>query len=311
MFLKKYRTRTNVKKNIYWIIFLLLSFIIFEASVYAFNRSESFLFRAASYFSYDALVDKAGEFYENKNLKPRTEDYFLVQIAAEHNEDFSKRVSSNFLGKENKKDPFRRILNKSDSARDLSIKREVQYLDEFADFIAWNSDILGNKFYTVDEEYAEFLNDPWDDLMLKALYCDISGYDEMDFFLLSLINDEKGGYLDTHFLLGLLLLKENRCFNEERISEGIEKVIGEIVAAQKSDQKFSDLYAERIVFLYWAGHGDLVEKEWISKVKRNFKKDDLGWRDIGESMSNPHTTGLSILALIYFSEGETAQKFYK
>ena len=120
---------------------------------------------------------------------------------------------------------------------------------------------------------------------------------------------DDGGYWDTHYLMSLLLLKKNGCYEQRRVDDEIEKVVKRIVEIENNDIYFSDLYAERIVALYWAGKGDLVRASWIDKIS-NFPGTDSGWADKGKYFSNAHTTGLALLSLLYYQDGSNSQQFY-
>ena len=134
----------------------------------------------------------------------------------------------------------------------------------------------------------------------------MSGYDDFDEELLGLMRDNEGGYGDTHYLLGLLLLEKLGCRTTEKLFHEKKEVIKSIITAQEDEQEFSDLFAERIVLLFWAGHGDAVDLNWIERIIQE-QQTNKGWHDSGEVESNPHTTGLSSLAIKYFIEGEIRQ----
>jgi hypothetical protein len=189
-------------------------------------------------------------------------------------------------------DPFIRFLNKEKYITSLKFSKPE------------------NDSYKVNSEYEFAITYRLDGIVLKALYCDITGYNDEDFSVLQTLNHGGGSYEDTHFLLALLYLKENGCYDKNKIEKLIEEAVGSIINAEKNDTSFSDLYAERIVILYWAGYGRSVERYWIDTVKNNFT-DDPGWR-INKFLlfSSSHPTGLALLSLIYYLEDKPQQFFY-
>ena len=197
-------------------------------------------------------------------------------------------------------DPFKRLLNRDDYIKDLKIipKQKNKITEEY-----------DNSFYHLNDKYNKYLMDPWDDILLKGLYADIIEFNQADLNNLLSIKTGKGNYTDTHILLSLLLAKENNGFDKNIINSAIKNLALILVNAQNNDKIFTDLYAERVVFLYWAGFGNLVKKEWIDFIK-NSQNEDLGWSGYEEEGSNPHSTALALLSIIYFKEGKLKQDFY-
>ena len=198
-----------------------------------------------------------------------------------------------------KNDPFKRLLNRDDYVKDLEITSST-----------WNNtEEYNNSFYIINSKYQKYLMDPWDDILLKVLYADILGFNKTDFDRLLSLKSGKGDYTDTHVFLALIILKQNNGFDQKKIDISLKELAAILVKAQDKDKIFSDLYAERVVFLYWAGFGNLVKKEWINIIK-NSKNKDMGWSDYQGEESNPHSTGLALLSIIYFKEGKSKQDFY-
>ncbi len=163
--------------------------------------------------------------------------------------------------------------------------------------------------YRVSSEYRRFLVDPWDEILLKPLYCDVYGYSDRDFSALASIPLD-GGYADTHKLLGLLFLREQGCYDRAMLDRMIRQGSERIAGSAESDAGWSDLSSERIVFLYWAGEGSLVKREWVERIA-DAQGSDGGWSDPDfGSGSNAHSTGLSLLAIRYFLEGKTPVSFF-
>lgn len=189
--------------------------------------------------------------------------------------------------------PFIRLINKSKYIADLKFSKPE------------------DGSYKINPEYKFALKYKLDSIVLRALYCDIDGYSDEDFSVLQTLNVGDGGYEDTHFLLSLLFLKINGCYEKNKIEKSIAAVVTPIISAEKNDRYFTDLYAERIVMLYWAGYGRSVQRSWVDVVKNNFNSDDPGWKiDKFFFYSDSHPTGLALLSLIYYLEGKSEQNFY-
>ncbi len=146
--------------------------------------------------------------------------------------------------------------------------------------------------------------------ILKALYCDKINYTKQDFETLKQIRDYKGGYGDTHYLLGLLFLNSLNCLDSKTFTTEKSYVINDILKAQeKPIQKSIDLFAERIVFLYWAKEKNKIKYAWIKKL---IKAQDYSgyWIDIEQKEPNPHITGLCALSIKYFIENGVKDKIW-
>lgn len=200
-----------------------------------------------------------------------------------------------FLQKKYKDNPFKRLVNKNDPLTTIQIKRNPDGGPRF-----WT-------YYTISG--ANFPNVGWNDMLLKAMYCDKTGYDDVDFKIASKLRSGNGNYNDTHYLYVLLLLKGNHCYNQKTIESEIKKTAEVIAKAEDKANTFSDLYVERIVFLYGAGLGDQVKWEWIENVKNSFSP-QYGWTDPDNFHFNDHTTGLALLSLLYYDAGKPYQPFY-
>ncbi len=162
--------------------------------------------------------------------------------------------------------------------------------------------------YRIKGEYRRFLVDPWDAMLLRALYCRIYGYSDADFSALASVPLD-GKYADTHKLLGLLLLREQRCYDQDILDRMIRQGAEHIARSAAADQQWSDLFSERIVFLYWAGEGSLVKRDWIDRIAEAQGREG-GWTDpTWGADPNAHSTGLSMLAIRYFLEGKEKVEF--
>lgn len=163
--------------------------------------------------------------------------------------------------------------------------------------------------YRIKGEYRRFLVDPWDAVLLRTLYCRVYGYSDADFSALASVPLD-GKYADTHKLLGLLLLREQRCYDRDILDRMIRQGAEHIARSADEDPRWSDLFSERVVFLYWAGEGSLVKREWIDRIAEA-QGGDGGWMDPSWGADpNAHSTGLSMLAIRYFLEGENGAEFF-
>lgn len=163
--------------------------------------------------------------------------------------------------------------------------------------------------YEISPSYRMFLRDPWDDLLLRALYCDVYGYTPQDFQVLGrLVPDQ--GYTDTHVLLALLFLRENGCYDTPERERAMRSVVERVSQAAENDKEWSDLYSERIAFLYFAGEGERVKPEWIRRIVAAQERGG-GFRDplFGDE-PNAHSTGLSLLVFRYFLEQAKEPSFF-
>lgn len=240
----------------------------------------------------NSLISKGINFYSKDRAKDLKIDSYIML------KDIATRTGNNDLLVEEgiyDNDLFVRFLNKEKFPESLEIMMPKLYPPYRV---------------SLKDEYAR--TEPFAGILLKALYCDKLGYTDYDFGILYTLYNGDGSYWDTHFLLSLIFLKNNNCYEEEKINTAIKQVSKSIILAQEKDVEFTDVYAERIVMLYWAGYGNFVQKDWIRKVKENFIENPPGWKAIGFlPYPNSHTTGLSLLSLLYYLEGKPYQSFYK
>jgi hypothetical protein len=230
----------------------------------------------------------------------RVDDAFLFQAIGRARSGSSYRlptdIADRFAG-----DPFLRIIDAERGADDLVFFRRAEPLRPLPN--------IENNSYLVNTPYERFLRDPYDDILLKALYCDTTGYTDTDFSILKSVMTGAGDYADTHALWGLAMLRANSCYDPEPLAAEMEILAKAVAAAADRDGRFSDLYAERLVLLYWSGHGDMVREPWVRFI-RDHLTDDPGWRDGDDVSANAHTTGLALLALLYFEAGEPSQPLF-
>lgn len=253
-------------------------------------RSDSFSRATGRLFMYTAYRD-GGNFYRTADRSDfRTDERWLHALLFDHMRE-GVRGSARHVPA----DPFHKVFG--DTYRSWKVF-------PFAGPVS-----MGNREgYAVGADYRSFMQDPWDDLVLRSLYCDVYGYSQEDFRVLGSLSPD-GGYVDTHVLLALLFLRENGCYERPERDVAIERVSDMLLRSAEKDGSWSDLFSERIVFLYWAGEGDRVKPEWIGRIVRAQGRDG-GWSDPswGDG-SNPHSTGLSMLAIRYFLEGNSRPAF--
>lgn len=249
-----------------------------------------------------AIQKGLGFYAKPENLSTiRIDDAFLFELVKHAEPSLSPITLPKETLQTYEFDPLKRLINPAYRVPNLRFYRRAYPYQPLSD--------INNNSYLVNPPYEKYLRDPYDDILFKALYCDLDTYNDGDFAILKSIPTKTGDYADTHFLLGLLILRENRCFDQNRIAAEVAAIVPHITKAAQQDVIFSDLYAERITLLYWAGRGDQIREEWIDRITKAVT-DDPGWRDGETESSNAHTTGLALLALIYFEAGQVQQDFY-
>ncbi|MBU0598434.1 hypothetical protein KKF61_05630, partial [Patescibacteria group bacterium] len=275
------------KKNLHLIIILVIILIVMISLIQIFlNTSSS---QEKNYYT------------QNNKIALYIDEYFLLKHLQNNDNKYNDvKITSTLPDTYYSTTPFKRLLNKTIYTSDLSLelKNEINSSSK-------------NKYYEINDKYLVYLEDDWDDVMLKALYCDVLGYNNEDFQTLFSLRDYTGDYYDTHVYLSLLFLNANNCFLNNDINNQLASIRDILLKAQSDEKEFSDLFAERIVMLYWSGQGDQIKEEWIDIIKQAQNKDG-GWpvKDSFLTGSNPHTTGLALLALQYYSEGNSKQLIY-
>jgi hypothetical protein len=156
-----------------------------------------------------------------------------------------------------------------------------------------------------------------DDFMIRALYCDMNGFNQRDYYLMSKLRDHQGGYGDTHFLIYNLILEKLGCFDSNILQAHRRMVIDTILQSQNRETEFSDLFVERIVVLSWAGRKDLIQKTWV-EIILNAQNENGSW--VEKNLDYPdeqrrrervmHATGLATLTLKYYSEKTVENAWY-
>jgi hypothetical protein len=220
-------------------------------------------------------ISRTKQYYENLDSPIQMDSLFLFTVALNAADTFDNTNLENIIDPDYAQSPY------------------IRFLDGQA---VISSDLFEQTMKGSD--YSDFAK-----AMIHALYCDTFEYTENDFANLLTFRDS--GYGDTHVLSTLNMLETNDCINSE-VLEQYRELISQAVA-DSHNGGHGDLQSEQIVSLYWAGYGNLVQESWIEQIltHQNF---DLGWGAGGTS--NPHNTGLSLLALIYWNEGKRNQNFF-
>ncbi len=165
--------------------------------------------------------------------------------------------------------------------------------------------------YDENGKIIDFSAQKLDDFMIRALYCDMNGFNQQDYYLMSKLRDNSAGYRDTHFLIYNLILQKLGCFDQNILEAHERAVVETILQAQNNDINFSDLYAERIVVLAWAGHTELIQKSWVENILE--AQDQQGaWvesniiysEELMKKERTKHATGLAALSLKYYLDKE-------
>lgn len=284
--------------SILFCVIFLASILLEESFLWYFDHDVTLFVRYQEFDRSQSVIDQGLQFYTPEKIQTlRVDEALLFSLIQQSR---GQMLPEN-LKEKYKNDPFSRLFDMNHPIRDIVFHRNLATPPI--------NQPSGNTTYSINFPYRQFLYDPWDDLLFKALYCDISGYDDTDFSLLTTRGDSVGGYADTHVLLGLLFLEKNQCFDSEKIQSYKKTFVRHIISAEERDVIFSDLYAERIVFLFWSGYGNTVKKEWITVVRKNIKS-DFGWRwQPSDTESSAHATGLALLALIYENKKNTESTF--
>lgn len=272
------------------IFLMIITFICIDLVSFKINQHSSIFVQLVKKYYFVPVLSEAENFYKTYDEPLQTDEFVMLLWL------WPERAYS--LERVFEIDPFYRMYSNKWKIDNLSLVRRADSREEVAG-LAKIFGINTMLYEITDEKIGKIMTDPTDDIVLKALYCDESGYDDFDYKLLSVIRDDEGGYGDTHYLLSLLFLERLGCGNTDVVMQDKQDVIGNILAAESEEQEFSDLFVERIALLYWAGHGQSVDIEWINKVAKNIQRDG-GWRDVGVDKSDPHTTGLAALAIKYF-----------
>ncbi len=295
------------KKRLYAVtkLFLLTVglFLLVDLSLSYFKISDSWILKWTKNGLLSESIDKALVFYETYDKPLFVDEYILWRKFIELSQ--RETIKDFEIDQEN---PFLRMLNNEKDKSKFELIRKIDSPEELFVLLEKNGYFFDNSFYKIEpSEYEKYLEDPFDDLMLKALYCDVLGYDKLDYELLNLLGRSgNGGYMSTHYLLALLFLKRNGC--DKVIGEDMnlkkEMSIEMIVAAIDYSKETGnvDLLSEQLMLLYWSGNADKVRYNWL-KFLIETQNDDGGWGLFKGDVSDPHATGLSALSILCYLNG--------
>jgi len=243
-------------------LFLFIDFLSFKI-----DEHSSFFVKFMKKYYFEKSINKAKNYYAVYKKPFQTDEFMMLNW-------LSPNLATN-AQKAFPLDPFYRILDKNIN---VSLKKDEK----------------------LEYKYNYLMTDWTDKDVLNALYCDKINYSEDKFKKLKNIRDYKGGYGDTHFLLSLLFLDSLKCINQKLLENEKNNVIRDIIKAQnKKIQPSIDLFAERIVFLYWAGEKRQIKYNWIKRIV-DIQNNTGGWTEIGAKKSDYHITGLCSLAIKYY-----------
>ncbi len=200
-----------------------------------------------------------------------------------------------------KKDPLARLFSDDFALPGLVIQRQVKSENEVDDLFSKNNKEFNNYFYKFDDKLKPFFVHAYDDILIKSLYCKETGHDDLDAYIIKKMRDFEGGYTDTHAILAIWFLEAKNCISTERFQNFKAEIIEALVKALDKNPGFSDLYAEQVAFLFWAGRGDLVKEEYIETIVKA-QKANGSWEAF-PGLEDMHTVGLSTVALREFLAG--------
>ncbi len=293
-------------KNV--IVFFLVSFLCWEVVFFYTAPHYSIVARISRHILVGDALERAHRFALHYTAAGglRSDERILFAHAFPHDQQWRMYPHSG-----NRKDPFMRMVdNHFTDARPRVINTSMKNATDVARYLRQKNGIIDHGFYQFDAETEVYVKDVYDDILLRALYCDFT-YTTVDATILDYARDDHGGYIDTHQLIALLFRKAQKCtLVGEDLDAKIDTVARRIIDAQIHDDEFSDLFAERIVVLYWAGYGSEVRRKWIGTIVRAQDVVSGGWRDDKDEI-NLHATALATAALSFYDSGYLQQKILR
>ena len=232
--------------------------------------------------------------YANQPLKTYTIDDYITLSELSRVTDQIPNKTLAALKQKYSDDPYKKLIDKNNFKNDLIFTQ------------ARNTDLKLEYYNVANVSISIHL---YDSIFLKALYCDVSGYTNEDFEMLSDLDHRGSEYLSNSYLFALLLLQENQCYDNQVLTNAIEDSAQRMARTEDEDTKFTDIYAQRIVLLYWSGYGNLVKNDWIKKIRENYKP-GVGWVGSGKLQTENRPTGLSLLGLLYYKAAKLHENLY-
>lgn len=142
----------------------------------------------------------------------------------------------------------------------------------------------------------------YDDVLIPVLYC--QSHPVATTTINRILELGTAGAYDTsHAYLALTWLHNNDCSNAA-LEEARTMMAQHMAQEQVVPQDIGDIYAERVAFLLYGGHGALVQEEWIHNITNAASKSG-GWATVQGSDffgtdENSHTTALATWALTQY-----------
>jgi len=137
-----------------------------------------------------------------------------------------------------------------------------------------------------------------DGITVPALYCDRIEFP--DDYSSKLVNSAaQGGYKLTHVLLALIWTQENNCSVPLPLSY-VDQLYLANAALIDDDSVVTDLELEAAAFLYFSGHGSLVDQDFPNRVI-TAQNGDGGWSLSSKDHGNSywHSTIVGLLLLLH------------
>lgn len=243
-------------------------------------------------------VGRAGAFIRGlTDERVRIDDFFLLTLTLRLRPDwataavFARPADQRFPGAHSL-----RLFHRDHQAAGLSFERVASRASP-----DWP--------YRIPPPYAQEVYTPFDRVLLRSMYADIGDYGPADVEIAQAVRRGDGSYADTHVLAALQLVIAQGRDPGGRAAAESDQLARSVAAAQDLAATVDDLFAERIVFLYWAGHGDLVKAEWLARLVQA-QRPDGAWGSGSGQGHNLHATALATLALLYHEAGATRQPLY-
>jgi hypothetical protein len=203
---------------------------------------------------------------------------------------------------------FARLFGEKFRPKNITLTRMVNSKSQLDKKMKKNINQINNFFYRLPKDHQNTFTDIWDDILIKSLYCDLFPFDKIDHLIFKTLGDGNGGYLDTHKIIAILFLEGNKC-NDKNWKNEKKQIALNIINSLDKNPPFGDLYAERVVCLFWVGFGHKVKPQWIEKIVQH-QKPDGSWSNERNIFSNNHTTALAALAIKYYLADKNNYIFY-
>jgi hypothetical protein len=192
------------------------------------TRSNALLWPSAR-TGYQGSIDRALSYLRDERVSKGIDSLFMLDLL------MPGSVRDTDIPKS---DAFKRLFDERYKASDISITRLVKDIPGVNDEFIKHDYQLGGYFYEIGGRYSGSVLEGWDDILLKSLYCDLTGFDDVDYAILRKLSDGAGNYFDTHQLLALMFLEGNRCLEPEKIDSLKGRLVENIVGVLRSSHAF-------------------------------------------------------------------------